>query len=94
VSEITHAASIAVAKLKAAGRVEQPVQALLDLIEQMEREADDQQLEMASLRQIASTAQDAVDYHRAGRFGDPFYDEFWDADEMIARMENLEAVLK
>lgn len=92
-TEVTHAAAIAVAKLKASGPVDQPVQALLDLIEEMERQADDMQIDLHRLREVESRAQAAVEYHFAGNAGSHNFDPRWDADEMLRRLDHLSDVL-
>lgn len=83
-TEVAHAAAIAVAGLKAAGHIDQPVRALLDLIEEMERKADDASADIGRLLKIENAAQDAAEYHRAG-----YGSSDWDADEMLRLMDIL-----
>jgi len=87
-SELEHAAAIAAAGLKSAGHIDQPVRALLDLIEDMERKADEASADIGRLRRIESAAQDAAEYHRAG-----YGSADWDADEMLRLMDALSEVL-
>ena len=53
---IEHAASIAIAKLKTEGRVDDTIGALLEWIEQLEADADDAADEIARLRHIGEVA--------------------------------------
>lgn len=93
-SAITHAADMAVAKLKARGPIDDIASALLDRIAELEAEADRQAREMVRLLNIEHAATDAFQYHRMGRTDDPLHDEWWDADTMISRMEDLGRMLE
>lgn len=86
---IIHDADIELTKLKTAGDLDPSVVALLALMEEMERDADAEALEMARLRHVEELARHAYAYHRRGYTDDPFHDEYWSADEMNARMDEL-----
>lgn len=89
-SAICHAASIAIAQLKAAGRVSDQVAALLARIEELEAQADETALETARLHNIEDVALTAYHYHMRG-YIDSGQD--FDVDVMLDHMEALGAAL-
>lgn len=89
-SEVTHAAAIAIAKIQAEGKIPQPTAALLARIEELEAGDEELNLELAHLRHVAELASDAVEYHKLGYRSDRDQEiEPWSAAEMLARMESL-----
>lgn len=59
-TETSHRASIAIARIKADGHIPDTVEALLDRIEELEAEHDEIDLELAQLRHIKEIAAGAI----------------------------------
>ena len=59
--DIAHRARIAVTELHMRGRVDDLVGALLDRIEELEAQADEDQLEIIKQRSVADIAEEAID---------------------------------
>lgn len=87
-NDILHRAEIAKAALKM-GRVSQNVQALLDYIDQLERDDSNEADELRRLREIEERAILACNYHDCGRNPDFTFD----ADHMLSLMADLEMAL-
>jgi len=61
ITDTTHRALIAITNLKTAGRIDDTTRALVDRIEELERELDDQDVVVARLQRIADVAYRAAD---------------------------------
>lgn len=84
-----HNVAIEVAKAQAAGAIPAIAKSLLELVDELRKRADDQEAELQRLYLIEEEARCVFQYHRSGRFGDPNYDEFWEANDMIEKLESL-----
>lgn len=84
-----HDVAIELAKAKASGAIPAIAQSLLELVDDLRKRADDQEAELQRFYLIEEEARCAFQYYRSGRFGDPNYDKFWEANDMIERLESL-----
>lgn len=84
-----HDVAIEVAKAQAAGAIPAIAQSLMELVEDLRRRADDQGAELSRLYMIEEEARCVFQYHRSGRFGTAEFNEEWDANDMIEKLERL-----
>ncbi|QNG44670.1 hypothetical protein [Sphingobium yanoikuyae] len=89
-----HDAAIEIAKAQAAGTIPAIAQSLIELVDDLRRQADDQEAELKRLYLIEEEARCVFQYHRSGRFGTDDFNEAWDADDMIEKLESLGKALK
>lgn len=89
-----HDVAIEVAKAQAAGSIPAIAQSLLELVDDLRKRADDQEAELKRLYLIEEEARCVFQYHRSGRFGTEDFNEAWDADDMIEKLESLGKALK
>ncbi len=89
-----HDAAIEIAKAQAAGTIPGIAQSLIELVDDLRRQTDDQEAELKRLYLIEEEARCVFQYHRSGRFGTDDFNEAWDADDMIEKLESLGKALK
>ncbi|WP_260928182.1 hypothetical protein [Novosphingobium sp. 9] len=94
ISATEHDLAVELAKARAAGDLSPLEKALLARISAIEEVNGEQKEYVRRLERIEEEAGSVYRYHRSGNSHDDDYDEVWDANEMISRLNDLGEALE